>query len=278
MPITINVGLASPLLSRFDLVYVLLDSKNSEWDKVVSSYILTGVEPWKEASNEPLWTFDEMKAFFAFCRQKVPKMSPDASKVLARYYQKQRSSDSANMARTTIRLLQSTIRLAQGHARLMNHNEVTICDAIHSILLLELSFDSNPIFLPETNPLHTTFPENATEEYATQAEYMLTALALDDLWEKEAKRLKSLKRPKPTKMIFKHQRGSSSDELVLTVKNKIVTLVNPRENAFRTEDLLTFETDCLEESKRSKKYEAHVDEMVTNQMLEIIGAILAVSD
>ena len=205
MPITINVGLASPLLSRFDLVYVLLDSKNSEWDKVVSSYILTGVEPWKEASNEPLWTFDEMKAFFAFCRQKVPKMSPDASKVLARYYQKQRSSDTANMARTTIRLLQSTIRLAQGHARLMNHNEVTICDAIHSILLLELSFDSNPIFLPETNPLHTTFPENATEEYATQAEYMLTALALDDLWEKEAKRLKSLKRPKPTKMIFKHQ-------------------------------------------------------------------------
>ena len=205
MPITINVGLASPLLSRFDLVYVLLDSKNSEWDKVVSSYILTGVEPWKEASNEPLWTFDEMKAFFAFCRQKLPKMSPDASKVLARYYQKQRSSDTANMARTTIRLLQSTIRLAQGHARLMNHAEVTICDAIHSILLLELSFDSNPIFLPaETNPLHTTFPENATEEYATQAEYMLNALELDDLWAKEAKRLKSLK-PKPTKMILKHQ-------------------------------------------------------------------------
>ena len=79
-------------------------------------------------------------------------------------------------------------------------------------------------------------------------------------------------------MIFKHQRGSSSDELVLTVKNKIVTLVNPRKNAFRTKDLSTFETDCPDELRRSKKYEAHVNEMVTNQMLEIIGAILAVSD
>ena len=210
MPITINIGLASPLLSRFDLVYVMLDSKNPEWDQVVSSYILTGTEPWKEATQEqPLWNFDEMKAFFAFCRQKVPKMSPDASRVLARYYQKQRSSDTANMARTTIRLLQSTIRLAQGHARLLNHAEVSICDAIHSILLLELSFDAHPIYLSETNPLHTSFPQNPTKEYATQAEYILKDLELDHLWEKEAKRLKSL-RSKPTTILEQ----SSSHEVL----------------------------------------------------------------
>lgn len=195
-PLTVNVGIASPLLSRFDLVFTLLDARNETWDKIVSGYLLQGKDPLSDLSEnatKELWAFDKLQSYFVYCKRNNPDLSDDAIEVLSRYYQRQRNGEDQNMARTTVRMLQSAIRLAQGHARLMRKSRVEIMDAIYAVILLEISSEASSSLLQGVNPLHTTFPEDPLVEYKAQAEVILQGLHLPHLLKNELNRLQAEK-------------------------------------------------------------------------------------
>lgn len=106
------------------------------------------------------------------------------SRILSKYYQCQRKGDSDNAARTTIRLLESLIRLAQAHARLMFRSTVTVQDAVVAVTLLECSMQGKAILGP-TDALHSKFPSNCGVAYKMQAELVLNKLELQDLLQLE---------------------------------------------------------------------------------------------
>ena len=186
--LSLNTAIASPLLSRFDLVLTLLDSRNESWDKMVSDYILAGKDI-SCASNPTTWSLAKLQAYFSHIKNFRPTLSPSAHSVLSRYYQRQRQTDMMDAARTTVRLLQSCVRLAQGHARLMFRNEVTVQDAVMAVILLESSTESSSCLMKGVNPLHTAFPTEVMSEYSTQARLVLTGLGLSNLWAEEKARL-----------------------------------------------------------------------------------------
>ncbi|XP_028822365.1 DNA helicase MCM9 isoform X2 [Denticeps clupeoides] len=190
MSVSVNVALASPLLSRFDLVLVLLDTRNPEWDRIISSFILQNKGAPRESSQ--LWPMEKMRAYFTLIKTLQPRTSPDAHAILARYYQLQRRSSGRNAARTTIRMLESLVRLAEAHARLMFRETVTVEDAVVVVSVMECSMQGGAL-LGDVNALHTSFPEDPTAQYQTQCRIVLEGLGLQHVLDQELQRLCRLK-------------------------------------------------------------------------------------
>ncbi|KAK2393238.1 DNA replication licensing factor MCM2 [Trifolium repens] len=184
-PLSVNTTLSGPLLSRFDIVLVLLDTKNPEWDAVVSTHILSEAEPDRTSNDDlaniwPLFYTQEVK-YIHYLKEKFrPVLTREAETVISSYYQLQRKSATDNAARTTVRMLESLIRLAQAHARLMFRNEVTRLDAITAILCIESSMTTSAIVDCIGNALHSNFTDNPDQEYAKQERLILEKLGCND--------------------------------------------------------------------------------------------------
>ncbi|XP_078733273.1 DNA helicase MCM9 [Lampetra fluviatilis] len=192
-PLSASVALASPLLSRFDLVLVLLDARNEDWDRIVSSFILhnRGAPP---CDAEGIWPMERMRCYFRLARSLEPQLSDDANRVLAAYYRLQRASDTRSAARTTVRLLESLVRLAEAHARLMLRSVVTVEDAVTVVSVMETSMQGGALTgAAGVNALHTCFPDEPEQQYQAQCDVLLARLGLHDLLRRETERLHRLK-------------------------------------------------------------------------------------
>ncbi|XP_077950090.1 DNA helicase MCM9 isoform X2 [Gasterosteus aculeatus] len=185
-PLSVNVALASPLLSRFDLVLVLLDNRNAEWDQIISTFILE--DRGLPAESASLWSMEKMKAYFSVIKRLQPQLSEEANIILTRYYQLQRQSDDRNAARTTVRMLESLSRLAEAHARLMYRQTVTIEDAVMAVSVMECSMQGGAL-LGNVNALLTAFPDEPSPQYQIQCQKLLGGLNLPLLLRKEMDRL-----------------------------------------------------------------------------------------
>ena len=80
--LSVNIALASPLLSRFDLVLVLLDTQNHDWDRVVSSYILQGKLPGdvEDDKRSAIWSMNRMQTYISLIKTLNPELTPGATR------------------------------------------------------------------------------------------------------------------------------------------------------------------------------------------------------
>lgn len=150
----VDVGIASPLLSRFDIVLLLRDPCDQDWDDRIADHILE-IKTNQISSN--IMSLDDLQSHFLAIKSIHPEVTPEANQLLGTYYKFCRSDRTRDPGRTTMRLLDSLIRLSQSHARLLFKPKVTIRDAATVIMLVESSLGFGKL-LPQLDTLRMPLP------------------------------------------------------------------------------------------------------------------------
>ena len=120
-----------------------------------------------------MWSLEKLQDYISYIKSEFePKLQPEAHEILSKYYQSQRSGDGRSAARTTIRLLESLIRLSQAHARIMFRNKVELQDAVMSVVMIESSVVSSSS-LSIGSMLHSDFSSFPDLDYIKYEQVVL---------------------------------------------------------------------------------------------------------
>ena len=120
-----------------------------------------GAEMHHLSPTYPRWRLAKLRAYFCWTKANFnPEISAEAGEVLGKYYEHVSNPGGyprEDRSRTTVRLLNSLIRLAQAHARLMARHEVSVEDAVMAIVMIESSVNETSLIDVES-VVRSNFP------------------------------------------------------------------------------------------------------------------------
>ena len=131
MSLKANVAMSAPIMSRFDLFFVILDECNESVDMNIAKHIIN-VHRFQEQAISPEFNTESMQRFIKYAKTFEPKLTPEASDILVEKYRLLRQDDSSfgasmggkNSYRITVRQLESLIRLSEAVARVHCTNTI----------------------------------------------------------------------------------------------------------------------------------------------------------
>jgi DNA replication licensing factor MCM4 len=144
MPITKNIDLPATLLSRFDLVYLVLDKVDELSDRRLARHLVAlYLEDTPETGGSDILPIETLTAYISYARNHIdPEITAEAGEMLAREYVNLRKAggddprSSEKRITATTRQLESGIRLSEAHARMRFSKQVTVDDVTEAFRLI----------------------------------------------------------------------------------------------------------------------------------------------
>ena len=135
--LTDNIStLPIPLLTRFDLIFVIKDQPQPAEDEKLASHILA-VHSRKTYASPPPIEFSLLKKYISYAKKVTPTLSKEAVGRLKDYYlELRRSGGEEGQIPATPRTLESLIRVASARARMLLRDDVNEEDALAAIALM----------------------------------------------------------------------------------------------------------------------------------------------
>ncbi|KAL8735481.1 MAG: hypothetical protein Q9181_002788 [Wetmoreana brouardii] len=116
-----NINMSAPIMSRFDLFFVILDECNENVDRHLAEHIV-GIHRLRDDAVQPEFSTEQLQRYIRFARTFKPEFSDEAKALLVEKYKELRNDDAQggigrNSYRITVRQLESMIRLSEAIAK-----------------------------------------------------------------------------------------------------------------------------------------------------------------
>jgi len=142
-----NIRLPPSLLSRFDLIYIMLDKSNEAADKRLASHILSlytkeyQEQQMEVESNQPRISRELLAKYISFARKKAnPVISQECvEEMVNAYVEMRRMGTSRNIITATPRQLESIIRISEALAKMRLSDRVEKSDVQEAVRLIKVA-------------------------------------------------------------------------------------------------------------------------------------------
>ncbi|KAI0193288.1 MCM2/3/5 family-domain-containing protein [Xylaria flabelliformis] len=129
MTLRANINMSAPIMSRFDLFFVILDECNESVDRHLAEHIV-GLHALRDSAIEPEFSTECLQRYIRFARTFRPEFTDEAKERLVVKYKELRADDAQggigkNSYRITVRQLESLIRLSEAIAKANCVEEIT---------------------------------------------------------------------------------------------------------------------------------------------------------
>ncbi|VDB89664.1 Bgt-4844 [Blumeria graminis f. sp. tritici] len=141
-----NINMSAPIMSRFDLFFIILDECNESVDRNLAEHIV-GIHQLRDEAILPEFTTEQLQRYIRFAQTFKPEFTPEAQDLLVKKYLELRSDDAQggigrNSYRITVRQLESMIRLSEAIAKANCVEEITPNMVVEAFNLLRQSIIS----------------------------------------------------------------------------------------------------------------------------------------
>ena len=134
--ITENVNLPIPLLTRFDLIFVVRDIPTKERDMQIAKHIIRR-NTASGTDKKSVVEVDLLTKYLSYAKRGTPELTKEAEAKILDYYLQMRNVESEDMITVTPRQLEGIIRLATARARILLKDKVEAEDADRAIFLMQ---------------------------------------------------------------------------------------------------------------------------------------------
>lgn len=137
-----NLNMTAPIMSRFDMFFVVLDDCNEKVDTQLASHIVD-LHMLRDEAIDPPYSAEQLSRYIKYAKTFKPRMKKEARDFLVARYKELRNDDALGLGRSsyriTVRQLESMIRLSEAIARANCTEEITPTFVSEAYGLLRLS-------------------------------------------------------------------------------------------------------------------------------------------